>query len=202
LCTLRCLELSCLGLCHHLYSCDCADEVALCKHIHKVHSIGTKDLNYSTVKEDVKEEELKEDYSPFPELFHQQKSEEKENPKPKKSEREKFDANIAYLINLVDQPSIQALRIKMVNSQLSDIIRQCEAMSLLENQNFKPFKGEKEELIFPNQKLEKQPRFIKSAKRKTKSMPAFPSTERRKQVKLIRTIKGIYFLRTNFWNIY
>ena len=38
-CHHKCLELSCLGLCHHLYECSCYDEVNICQHIHRVHSI-------------------------------------------------------------------------------------------------------------------------------------------------------------------
>lgn len=39
LCFQKCLDLSCLGLCSHLYVCDCADMAGLCRHIHKIHSL-------------------------------------------------------------------------------------------------------------------------------------------------------------------
>ena len=35
-CFIRCVELSCVGLCQHLYTCTCADQMTICKHIHKV----------------------------------------------------------------------------------------------------------------------------------------------------------------------
>ncbi|XP_072026576.1 uncharacterized protein [Amphiura filiformis] len=38
-CYLKCLELSCFGLCHHLYECSCYDEIDICQHIHRVHSM-------------------------------------------------------------------------------------------------------------------------------------------------------------------
>eukprot|EP00112_Aurelia_sp_Birch-Aquarium-sp1_P016102 Seg3619.1 transcript_id=Seg3619.1/GoldUCD/mRNA.D3Y31 product="Ubiquitin-like-specific protease 1" protein_id=Seg3619.1/GoldUCD/D3Y31 len=38
-CFTRCLQLSCLGLCGHLYQCSCPDISPMCKHIHKVHSV-------------------------------------------------------------------------------------------------------------------------------------------------------------------
>ena len=36
MCFIRCVELSCMGLCQHLYTCTCDDQAAICKHIHKV----------------------------------------------------------------------------------------------------------------------------------------------------------------------
>ena len=38
-CINKCLEVACLGLCEHLYKCDCKDSSPLCKHIHKVFSM-------------------------------------------------------------------------------------------------------------------------------------------------------------------
>ncbi|GBM95118.1 hypothetical protein AVEN_46314-1 [Araneus ventricosus] len=39
-CFIKCLEVSCMGLCSHLYQCNCQDLKSnnLCKHIHKIHS--------------------------------------------------------------------------------------------------------------------------------------------------------------------
>ena len=34
----QCLDVLCMGLCEHLYSCYCVDPSDLCKHIHKLHS--------------------------------------------------------------------------------------------------------------------------------------------------------------------
>ena len=35
-CEMMCLELSCIGLCQHLYMCSCPDGNTLCQHKHKV----------------------------------------------------------------------------------------------------------------------------------------------------------------------
>ena len=43
-CTLKCLEMSCFGLCHHLYECTCYDEIDICEHIHRVHSLRISQL--------------------------------------------------------------------------------------------------------------------------------------------------------------
>ena len=34
----QCSDVLYMGLCEHLYSCDCDDPANLCKHIHKLHS--------------------------------------------------------------------------------------------------------------------------------------------------------------------
>lgn len=39
LCFQKCLDLSCAGLCSHLYVCDCEDMAGLCRHVHKIHSM-------------------------------------------------------------------------------------------------------------------------------------------------------------------
>ena len=37
-CLNQCPDVLCMGLCEHLYSCDCDDPANLCEHIHKLHS--------------------------------------------------------------------------------------------------------------------------------------------------------------------
>lgn len=43
-CYLKCLELTCFSLCHHLYECTCFDEINICQHVHRVHSIRVAQL--------------------------------------------------------------------------------------------------------------------------------------------------------------
>lgn len=38
-CFSKCLNVSCLGLCGHLYRCTCNDNSDICKHVHKIHSL-------------------------------------------------------------------------------------------------------------------------------------------------------------------
>ena len=42
LCMETCLELSCCGLCAHMFSCSCLDKSGICKHIHKVQSVKVR----------------------------------------------------------------------------------------------------------------------------------------------------------------
>ncbi|XP_035210193.1 uncharacterized protein LOC118184601 [Stegodyphus dumicola] len=45
-CYSKCISLSCLNLCSHLYNCNCPDFSPLCKHIHKVHSVRQRDPSF------------------------------------------------------------------------------------------------------------------------------------------------------------
>ena len=37
-CRLGKQQISCVGLCEHIYSCNCEDKAKICKHIYKIHS--------------------------------------------------------------------------------------------------------------------------------------------------------------------
>ena len=37
-------QISCVGLCEHIYSCNCDDKVKICKHICKVHSTSKREI--------------------------------------------------------------------------------------------------------------------------------------------------------------
>ncbi|GFU13301.1 c2H2-type domain-containing protein [Trichonephila clavipes] len=43
-CYCRCIKLACLSLCIHLYTRECSDNHALCKHIHKIHSLIVRQI--------------------------------------------------------------------------------------------------------------------------------------------------------------
>uniref|UniRef100_A0A1B6DAP7 Ubiquitin-like protease family profile domain-containing protein n=1 Tax=Clastoptera arizonana TaxID=38151 RepID=A0A1B6DAP7_9HEMI len=42
-CFFKCNNISCLGLCIHIYKCTCRDVSHLCKHVHRVHSLNICD---------------------------------------------------------------------------------------------------------------------------------------------------------------
>ncbi|XP_072155148.1 uncharacterized protein [Bemisia tabaci] len=43
----KCNNMSCFGLCVHLYDCNCPDKVGMCKHIHRIHSFSTRNEHRS-----------------------------------------------------------------------------------------------------------------------------------------------------------
>ena len=51
-CFNKCLELACIGLCEHTYSCTCPDRSGICKHIHKVHSLWIRAQHIRTISHD------------------------------------------------------------------------------------------------------------------------------------------------------
>ena len=50
-CFEKCHEISCIGLCSHMYQCTRKDKDSLCKHINKLHSLRVQqfqDLSFSS----------------------------------------------------------------------------------------------------------------------------------------------------------
>ena len=56
-CTIKCMQLPCVGLCEHMYTCNCEDRNPLCKHIHKIHAVYKEfEEEIEQIKEQVCEE--------------------------------------------------------------------------------------------------------------------------------------------------
>ena len=112
----RCLELACYGLCGHLYKCNCFDINNICKHIHKVHSLLSRNV---TVDVSSKEELLEDDY--HLNYTNTARSEQVQGiSKFKKTELDVFHENINRLTELVNIPVVKSLRLGNINGQLFD----------------------------------------------------------------------------------
>ena len=65
-CLNQCSEVLCMGLCEHLYSCDCVDPANLCKHIHKLHSnLVSKKMHVNTDPKIINEIDMTDDFECF-----------------------------------------------------------------------------------------------------------------------------------------
>ena len=99
----RCLELACYGLCEYLYRCNCLDQNSICKHVHKVHSLLSRNISVDfkeTLCADGPVLGLK--YHLFEtNQMEQEKMEEIENPQV--SETNKYNENISRLTALIFQ---------------------------------------------------------------------------------------------------
>ena len=103
----RCLELTCYGLCGHLYKCNCLDISNICKHIHKVHSLLSRNV---TVDVSNKEELLEDDY--HLNYTNTARSEQVQGiSKLKKTQLDVFHENINRLTELVNIPVVKSLRL-------------------------------------------------------------------------------------------
>ena len=58
MCFSWCLELACLGLCQHLYTCTCPDQNTICKHVYKVHMIVMKQSNKTVTHHSISESSM------------------------------------------------------------------------------------------------------------------------------------------------
>ena len=64
-CFENCRELSCLGLCSHIYHCSCDDNSLLCKHIHKIHVFRIR-VDKSNQKEEANCFDIEDDSEGLP----------------------------------------------------------------------------------------------------------------------------------------
>ena len=69
-CFTKCSELPCIGLCPHLYSCDCEDSDPLCKHVHRLHSFLTrtrlKEIQPALLVANTEDDDDDDNHSEFP----------------------------------------------------------------------------------------------------------------------------------------
>ncbi|KAK3926099.1 Krueppel-like protein 1 [Frankliniella fusca] len=95
-CYERCPESECLQLCSHLYTCTCADASALCKHIHKVHSLAVR-LREFKVEETISSNEESRFYNPEP-VFINEENNSLNNEETSVNQDEKIRANCMSII--------------------------------------------------------------------------------------------------------
>ena len=127
-------------------------------------------------------------------LVHQIPYDENEK-KLKITEEEKFIINIEHLTSLCNLPLVKKLRLSNINCQLSDLIRQCEAVKSItdkELSDINPIKAENSTCQFaPNQKLDHQwqpGKLFRTKKplKKTKGQETLTNSEK---YKLIQKLK-------------
>ncbi|XP_065651723.1 uncharacterized protein LOC136079611 isoform X2 [Hydra vulgaris] len=177
-CSHLCINPACIGLCEHLYQCNCSDNFNLCKHIHKLQSFllkikknNIKEPSLAVVSEDV--QMMKK-----PQVFD--------------NEAERFKKNVDELCSLVNNPMIISLQLPSINRQLEDMIRQAKAIKGINSIDI-PMKAtlQTQPLNFaPNKKLDKQwqpNKFRKTRKdkRKRKIRPYhYPEQHQKKEIVL------------------
>ena len=65
-CLNQCSDVLCMGLCEHLYSCDCGDPVNLCKHIYTMYSnLMSKKMHVNTDAEIINEIDMTDGFECF-----------------------------------------------------------------------------------------------------------------------------------------
>ena len=65
-CLNQCSEVLCMGLCEHLYSCDCDDPENLCNRIHKLHcNLVSKTMHVNTDVQIINEIDMTDGFECF-----------------------------------------------------------------------------------------------------------------------------------------
>ncbi|GBL78739.1 hypothetical protein AVEN_65293-1 [Araneus ventricosus] len=160
-CFIKCLEVSCMGLCSHLYQCNCQDLKSnnLCKHIHKIHSqkmkgkITFQSDNFQ-VEESFSNVDSESDYN----VGHTSQFEQGKSPIP----------NLCFeLLELMKNEKVQSVMSSNVETVLRNLISGCRGvMNSSVSEKIDPIVPCLK--IHPNQKLIPQTDFFKTNNKHTK----------------------------------
>ena len=182
-CDTKCMELACIGLCEHIYTCNCDDPVLLCKHIHKIHSLAIRS-NERKLKR--KSPELQTS------LFHQPSDDATVVDTREVDHFEKFLQIVERLSTLVKNPTVGKLQLPSINRKLVDMIKQAEAIAqipAIESESLPSTDPEIKYKPMPNEKLDLQwqpKRFSKTKKEYKKgniTKHFYPSNEKKDVIK-------------------
>ena len=179
-CLKRCKEIPCVNLCQHKYTCSCPDYINgfLCKHIHKIHSLGNCLPSESTGN--CSPSESSENVTII-------------NPPPCITQRnntgnikQSIEELLFKIKDQINEPNVKKLRLKTVLAELRNIVAGNEAVMNINN-NCDSFTVT--ERISGNANNEKQPRF-RSTKKKSgrpkKTPIRKPTNEEKQQILIAR----------------
>ena len=149
-------HISCVGLCEHIYSCNCDNKAKICKHIYKVHSILNREIKQCKIDLKINEKDetdaVTDDASNISlELETSEEcngnSDEKENVRMYKTFDPKYtnphyeDSSrcknnekvckslIKKLLRLTETESVKSLFLPKMISVLQDLLKQAEAIA-------------------------------------------------------------------------
>ncbi|CAL4210087.1 unnamed protein product, partial [Meganyctiphanes norvegica] len=133
-CRDKCLELSCIGLCCHMYQCSCLDTNNLCKHIHKVHSYRVKSFQVPRFKRPEVQEIT--DFDPSIEghaIFHQTEAVEKESDKKVKGKNAEALKSLENISNHLRDENVVILGTSRIYNMIKETELACKSGSLKKN---------------------------------------------------------------------
>ena len=161
-CYNKCLTITCMKLCEHLYTCDCPDFNRMCKHIHNIHSY----TNRSSFQQYNSNNSLFDTISHSPEtpqMNNNQLQGSVNSPSVFNYHNKQileFYKNLDELKMLLQDKNAQVMRLTHVNLALRDLINQCKAVVDIStdklNQEVSKLSSETDEKIHGNQELQCQ----------------------------------------------
>lgn len=128
-CYLRCSELTCMGLCFHMYKCSCLDTSRLCKHIHKVHSYRLK--TYRTLRFQVTEDQNSINFcfdEVQPTFYHTDVVEQNSKQKAIKFTLQNACTTLDKINEHLQDKIIQDMALKHICNALNDLESYCQTI--------------------------------------------------------------------------
>ena len=192
-CFTRCLELSCLGLCGHLYQCSCLDVSLMCKHIHKVHSVRLRNNEARRIHQfndndvDCTQDALAVYNTEVHEIKREERSEEKL--------KERAIAALNCIESYLENANVRSYGIGRVCVVLEQLALECSSIAKVENVSQGHF--DTPVTVPPNEKLKIQFRPKKmvrtSKKRSASASLSGPSPKKSKTIKTM-LLGGTHFV--------
>ena len=129
-CFERCLEIACLGLCGHFYTCTCPDLSNMCKHIHKVHSIRMRSYQNRQSVEDSNDmgpatSEIDNDFQ----LFTQELKVDNDSSPTSERRLERIFNNIEKLSSHLQDENVLRYTLLNIDSTIEDLVCKCVAVA-------------------------------------------------------------------------
>ena len=208
-CQLGKQQISCLGLCEHIYSCNCDDKAKICKHIYKVHSTLKREIKQckTDLKTNDETDAVNDEASNISRELEtseecNRNSDEKENVRmyktfdPKYTNPQYEDSNrcknnervckllIEKLLRLTETESVKSLFLPKMVSALQDLVKQAEAIANIDiNPNLDYISPSYKPM--PNEKLDyqwKPGKLYKTRKEVQKKKKVNTTTEERNKI--------------------
>lgn len=187
-CFEKCQELACLGLCSHLYHCNCDDNALLCKHTHKIHAFQVR--MHHIARTEVEEADTADHFQGYSHelpLTTTDIPNEEDQPKPAPPERllEATKLDVSKLEDMLQNEVVVRALLPQINGTLKRLLAQCTAViSSNDRLTQEPQLMHAAKMIQPNEKLQLQLRPMTKAPKRKVAAPIFtgPTSSQKKEL--------------------
>lgn len=187
-CFEKCQELACLGLCSHLYHCNCDDNALLCKHIHKIHAFQVR--MHHIARTEVEEADTADHFQGYSHelpLTTTDIPNEEDQPKSAPPERllEATKLDVSKLEDMLQNEVVVRALLPQINGTLKRLLAQCTAViSSNDRLTQEPQLMHAAKMIQPNEKLQLQLRPMTKAPKRKVAAPIFtgPTASQKKEL--------------------
>ena len=158
-CHKHCLNLSCIGLCGHMYHCTCLDYKNLCKHIHKIHSYRVHRLKAPRIRSPKIEDSYYADQSDEePLTLYHTKHVEKDIGKISQTKLKRTSSALESISHHIKNEKVLEYALNHICNILEEVNSYCQAIASMDDTSHTQGQFLNAHEYAPNSKLKCQPR--------------------------------------------